>query len=97
MTTQDLYEQLFRAYSQQQQQQAYTYSSYAGTSPSRLDETDKKLLKQIKQDAVEYFEPLGIKVGTGWERQRLSKEQKERVVEFIKNRLKFYEKEGFLA
>ena len=54
------------------------------------------LYKQCIKDAVEYFEPMGIKVGTTHTRIMLTKEQKERVLSFLKNRKKYYDENGLI-
>jgi hypothetical protein len=54
------------------------------------------VLEQCKKDAIEYFENVGLRIGTTIGRLRLSKEQRERVIEFLKSRKKYYDENGFL-
>lgn len=72
-------------------------SRYAyGAQQQGPSQHQQPIYDQCIKDAIEYFEPLGVKVATEHTRRRFTEPLKKRVVEFLKHRKKHYEENGLL-
>lgn len=88
------YEEIQRMFNQQFQYSTW-FTSDGGFSNLTSDEM--QLLKVIKKEATQYYKAeLGLDLTNQAIRELLTTEQSERIVEFMKNRLKWYNENGFL-
>lgn len=64
--------------------------------PQGREKGDQEVIDRCEKDAIEYFPSLGLNLVSKRQRQMLSKENKERVVGFLKARLQYYQVNGFV-
>lgn len=77
---------------------SHDFNSTYAKRQTPLSSEDKQLLQVIKDEAAEYFNPLfHVDMKYRLHRMALHQTQRDRVVGFMKERLKWYNENGYLV